>query len=159
MRKHKNAESAPVEYLSWATILAASPEKFREEVREQLLEELRKFSALGEGHADKTAGESLYRELSDPALWEFVGFSPSLHYIKEKAPSKDELEALWVHPWGSAAPGIQTPETPDHHHGQCGDAIQQELLGGNERKPRQNRKTQGSHRITTAVQMRERSSL
>ena len=105
MKKRKNSEvhEAPVEYLSWTQVLARAPEKFRKDLREQLLQEIKKFSEKGEGHEDTSAGIALYGELKDANLWEFVGFGPSLHYIKETAPSKDELEALWIHPWGAPA--------------------------------------------------------
>lgn len=103
MQKHKNPESEPIEYLSWANVLASSPEKYRKEMRAMILEEIKHFSEHGEGHPDTTAGEALYAELKNPDLWEFVGFAPTIKYIRETAPTKEELEALWVHPWGLPA--------------------------------------------------------
>ena len=47
------------------------------------------------------AGRDLYDQFSDESTWEFIGFTPNVQYIKEKASSKAEREACWVHPWGT----------------------------------------------------------
>ena len=94
-------EKDVTEILDWAIVMAKSSPEYRKEMVREVLESLKDFSEKGENNSDKSAGMNLFKEFSDPDDYEIIGFTPNVQYIKEKARSKEELEALFVHPWGS----------------------------------------------------------
>lgn len=76
-----------------------APQRVRRKIFAETLNSLKSFSAEGEGKADTSAGEELYALLRS-GKFEVVGIAPSVMYAKIDGREKD-LNALWVHPFGS----------------------------------------------------------
>lgn len=82
--------------LSWVKNMVFSKVSHRKESRKIALEGI--LHHVG-GKPTKEMKE-LVELLSSDAV-EFIGFIPSVSYIKEKSSFKDELQAMFVHPFSS----------------------------------------------------------
>lgn len=80
------------EYLTWVWDLIKSKASHRKEARTLAEDAVKNFK---KGNPSKE-GDTLCSQLKKD--FEFIGFAPNISYIKEKGP-KDQLEALWVHPF------------------------------------------------------------
>lgn len=88
------------EALKWFDLILKCGEKKRQQIRLSVLNALNKFSDKGEGHSDTRAGTELSMLLQDKGEYEYIGITPNVMYAKEKGEPRD-LNAVWVHPWGS----------------------------------------------------------
>lgn len=80
--------------LTWCRQLAAAPVKARKKARKLALDAIGHFKKGKASEEGKTLVESLEKDFT------FVGFCPSVSYIKETG-SKDDLRAQWVHPFST----------------------------------------------------------
>lgn len=87
-----------VEILSIFHVFADSGPEFRKEIVGEVLRAIRAFSDKGEGNPDNAAGEELYQDIMEN--YDIMGVVPNITYEREKG-SKEELNALWVHPFAS----------------------------------------------------------
>lgn len=86
------------EYLSWVFTFIKSPEKFREKMREEILETLMMGPSPGQDSYSVGDAKKLISFLEDKKQVDFVGFSPNVFYMKEKG-VKDDLESVFIHPF------------------------------------------------------------
>ena len=89
MQKEKGIVTA----LTWVKNLIFSSLKFRKETKEIALEGILQHIGGEETPEMKEFLVFLKKEA------EFIGFIPSVSYIKEKSSHKEELEAMFVHPF------------------------------------------------------------
>lgn len=85
------------EALKWFDLYLKLGSSQRKNIRETVLKSLSEYSAKGEGHSDHEAGIQLVKSLK--ANFDYIGIAPNIMYAKEKG-TKDDLKAIWVHPWG-----------------------------------------------------------
>lgn len=107
---------------TWVLTLTNSPSATRKKVKKAIFEGMKYFNAKFKKIGPKESHKNVLSELEgdteysvksyDPDVmafikqlekeqgFEFIGFSDQITYIKESG-SKDQLEALWEHPFGS----------------------------------------------------------
>lgn len=88
------------EFLTWVKQLLGLKESDRSRLASEVFRGIGEFSHLGEGNQDTSTGKELQKELKKN--FTVVGFAPNVSYIREKG-SKEDLEALWVHPFATPA--------------------------------------------------------
>jgi hypothetical protein len=84
---------SPRSLFNWAVALLKSSEKDRKKAKNIALEGILKYN---KGSVSKE-GQEIVDFLKNDC--ELVGFIPHIAYIKESARNKQELEAVWVHPF------------------------------------------------------------
>lgn len=80
--------------LTWCYQLVKSTRGHRQKAKRLALNAIKHFK---KGEASKE-GDELAKELKEN--YEFIGFIPSVSYVKEKGTKKD-LQAIWVHPFST----------------------------------------------------------
>lgn len=82
--------SSVKEFLNWCLIFLKSDKSSRVKMREILLKGISEYNEEAKQYAEW---------LSNTKNCQFVGFGVNIQYIKESG-TKDEMKALWVHPFG-----------------------------------------------------------
>ena len=89
-------EDGVVTGLSWVKTLLNAPVKARSKAKKLVLEAIKIFKK----GKPSDEGDDLYALLTSKNV-KFVGFTPNITYIKEKSEYRDELSALWCHPFST----------------------------------------------------------
>ncbi len=92
-------ENGLVQMLSWVDDLLDVPEETRLQLVEVILKDIERFGSIKDQPTPE--GKALAKALRSKE-YQLVGIMPNIMYIRVKG-SKDDLDPIWVHPWGLPA--------------------------------------------------------
>ena len=95
--------SKVTEYLTWVHVMVKSSPERRAQWVKTVLDGIKSYrGSAKQNPSEEKEKQWLSDVLQDESKFELMGFAPNQAYIKHDG-SAHELDALWIHPWGSPA--------------------------------------------------------